>query len=94
MTSMYHIDLSPAAQRQLKKLLSSVRHAIIKQLDSLKSTPRPDGVKKLAGIDKLYRLRIGDYRVVYTINDKQRVILVVKIGDRKEVYRHLKNVKK
>ena len=93
MTSVYRIDLSPAAQRQLKKLSSSVRHSIIKQLDSLKSNPRPDGVKKLAGIEKLYRLRIGDYRVVYTINDKQLVILVVKIGDRKEVYRHLNQLK-
>jgi mRNA interferase RelE/StbE len=93
MTSVYRIDLSPAAQRQLKKLSSSVRHSIIKQLDSLKSNPRPDGVKKLAGIDKLYRLRMGDYRVVYTINDKQLVILVLKIGDRKEIYRHLNQLK-
>jgi mRNA interferase RelE/StbE len=58
-------------------------------LELLKANPKPDGVKKLAGMDNLYRIRSGDYRIVYTINNKALLIIVVKIGDRKEVYKNL-----
>lgn len=53
----------------------------------LQYNPRPQGVKKLAGETQLYRIRKGNYRIVYTFQDKELVVLVVKIGDRKEVYR-------
>jgi mRNA interferase RelE/StbE len=79
----YLILLAPPAERQLKAFAPPVR----KRLKSLQNNPRPQGVKKLAGEDDLYRLREGDYRIIYTIQDKDLVVLVVKIGDRKEVYR-------
>ena len=56
-------------------------------MKALRNDPRPTGVKKLAGKDDLYRIREGDYRIIYTIQARELVILVLKIGDRKEVYR-------
>ena len=83
----YTILLAPPAERQLKALIEPVQKRIVKRLRTLKDTPRPQGVKKLAGEENLYRIREGDYRIVYTIQDKKLIILVVKIGDRKEIYR-------
>ena len=83
----YSILLAPPAERQLKSLTESVQKRIVKRLRSLRENPRPQGVKKLAGEEDLYRIREGDYRIIYTIQDKELIVLVVKIGDRKEVYR-------
>ncbi len=83
----YSILLAPPAERQLKSLTDSVQKRIVKRLKSLRENPRPQGVKKLAGEEDLYRIREGDYRIIYTIQDKELIVLVVKIGDGKEVYR-------
>ncbi|ULA62803.1 MAG: Type II toxin-antitoxin system RelE/ParE family toxin [Nitrospira sp.] len=83
----YSILLAPPAERQLKALAEPAQKRIVKRLKSLRENPRPHGVKKLAGEEDLYRIREGDYRIVYTIQDKRLIVLVVKIGDRKEVYR-------
>jgi mRNA interferase RelE/StbE len=83
----YAILLAPPAERQLKAFAASIQKRIVKRLKSLHHDPRPQGVKKLAGEDALYPIREGSYRILYTIQDKQLVVLVVKIGDRKEVYR-------
>ena len=83
----YSILLAPPAERQLKALAEPTQKRIVKRLKSLRENPRPHGVKKLAGEEDLYRIREGNYRIVYTIQDKKLIVLVVKIGDRKEVYR-------
>jgi len=83
----YSILLAPPAERQLKSLTDSVQKRIAKRLKSLRENPRPQGVKKLAGEEDLYRIRDGDYRIIYTIQDKELIVLVVKIGNRKDVYR-------
>jgi mRNA interferase RelE/StbE len=83
----YSILLSPAAERQLEALAPAIQKRVVRRLLSLRENPRPQGVKKLAGENDLYRIREGDYRIVYTIRDKELIVLVVKIGDRKEVYR-------
>lgn len=83
----YSILLAPPAERQLKALTEPAQKRIVKRLRTLKDNPRPQGVKKLAGEEDLYRIREGDYRIIYTIQDKQLIALVVKIGDRKGVYR-------
>ena len=83
----YSILLAPPAERQLKALAEPAQKGIIKRLRTLKENPRPQGVKKLADADDLYRIREGDYRIIYTIRDKELIVLVVKIGDRKEIYR-------
>ncbi|MDF0666176.1 MAG: type II toxin-antitoxin system RelE/ParE family toxin [Nitrospira sp.] len=60
---------------------------MVKRLKSLRENPRPQGVKKLAGEADLHRTREADYRIIYTIKDMELIVLAVKIGDRKEVYR-------
>jgi mRNA interferase RelE/StbE len=55
-------------------------------IKSLADNPRPDGCKKLKGVDSVYRIRINDYRVVYSIIDQCLIIQVIKIGHRKEIY--------
>jgi mRNA interferase RelE/StbE len=84
---VYSILLAPPAERQLKSLTNSVQKRIVKQLKALRENPRPQGVKKLTGEEDLYRIREGNYRIIYTIQDKELIVLVVKIGARKEVYR-------
>jgi mRNA interferase RelE/StbE len=83
----YSILLSPPAERQLKSFAPAIQKRLIKRFKTLRENPRPQGVKKLAGEDDLYRIREGDYRIIYTIRDKELIVLVVKIGDRKDAYR-------
>ncbi|MBA3614044.1 MAG: type II toxin-antitoxin system RelE/ParE family toxin [Nitrospirales bacterium] len=83
----YSILLAPPAERQLKAFSQAVQKRLVKGLKRLQANPRPQGVKKLVGEDDLYRVREGDYRIIYTIRDKALIVLVLKIADRKEVYR-------
>lgn len=83
----YPILLAPPAERRLKALAEATQKRIVTRLKTLQHNPRPHGVKKLTGEDDFYRIREGTYRIIYTIRDKELVVLVVKIGDRKEVYR-------
>lgn len=84
---LYAVELRPAARRSLREFPRSDVVRLVAAIESLSANPRPRGVKKLAGIDNLYRIRVGDYRVVYQIHDDRLVILVVRIGHRREVYR-------
>ncbi len=83
----YSILLAPPAERQLRAFAPAVQKRLVKRMKTLRHNPRPQDVKKLAGEDDLYRIREGDYRIIYSIQDKELIVLVVKIGDRKEVYR-------
>ena len=83
----YSVLLSPPAERQLRSFPLAIQKRLVKRIKALQNDPRPPGVKKLAGKDDLYRIREGDYRIIYTIQARELVILVLKIGDRKEVYR-------
>jgi len=83
----YRIEFAPAATRQFKKLPRDVQVRISRKIDTLAETPRPDGVKKLEGEASLYRIRVGDYRVIYTIQDKLLLVLVLTLGKRADVYR-------
>ncbi|HJD60253.1 MAG TPA: type II toxin-antitoxin system RelE/ParE family toxin [Rickettsia endosymbiont of Omalisus fontisbellaquei] len=62
------------------------------KLEDLRTTPLPVGIKKLSGIDNLYRLRIENYRIIYQVEHKILLILVLKIGGRKEIYENLKSL--
>lgn len=83
----YAIQFTPAAARQLEKLATPIRRRISAAIDGLVDQPRPHGVTKLAGSDDLYRIRVGDYRIVYQIHDRQLVVVIVTIGHRSDVYR-------
>lgn len=81
----YRIEIATAAERQILKLEASVRRRIFKKLDALAINPRPVGVEKLTAVDA-YRVRVGDYRIIYDIEDEATTVVVHKVGDRKDVY--------
>lgn len=83
----YRIEFSPAAARQFRKYDRPIQERLQKTIDSLAAIPRPAGAKKLEGEKDLYRVRSGDYRVVYQIKDRILLVLVVRIGHRKDIYR-------
>lgn len=83
---MYQITFRSSAVKELRKLPDDYRKSISGAIDSLAHAPRPKGVKKMAGAHA-WRIRVGDYRVVYSIEDKQLIIQVIRIGHRREVYR-------
>jgi mRNA interferase RelE/StbE len=82
----YRIEVTPRARKDLKALPKRERQRVVEQIDALKADPRPTGCKKLKGREDFYRIRVGDYRVVYQIEDKVLLILIVRVGDRKEIY--------
>jgi mRNA interferase RelE/StbE len=86
---VYRIDLKLSARDSLAKIPQPHRQRIRKKIDRLAENPRPRGVEKLAGGDEFYRIRVGDYRVIYQIHDDVLLVLVVRIGGRGDVYRHL-----
>lgn len=88
-TSPYRIELTAAAIRQLSKLDPQARQRVVAAIDRLAVRPRPSGVKALTGHPGLLRIRIGDYRVVYTVRDGQLVVVVIAVAHRREVYRSM-----
>ncbi|RLE30257.1 MAG: type II toxin-antitoxin system RelE/ParE family toxin [Acidobacteria bacterium] len=84
----YSIEFTPAAQRQFKKLDRNTRRRIGRRIDALAENPRPDGVVKLTDVSpSLYRIREGDNRIVYAIEDSRLLVLVVRIAHRSDIYR-------
>jgi len=86
MPGTYRVEFTPAALRQLKKLPRNILKKVAHAIDNLESNPRPDGTKKLVAGDNLYRIRVGDYRIVYQINNKELIILFVRVRYRKDAY--------
>jgi mRNA interferase RelE/StbE len=82
----YTIQFKPSALRQLERLPLAIQQRIRPRVDALTFNPRPPGCKKLAGEEELYRIRVGDYRIIYEIHDRVLVVIVVKLGHRGGVY--------
>ncbi|MEA5512285.1 type II toxin-antitoxin system RelE/ParE family toxin [Crocosphaera sp. UHCC 0190] len=82
----YHIIIPKPVQKQLDELPQKQRKRMIADIRLLADTPRPNGVKKLKGYDNSYRIRIGNYRVIYRIQDKEMLILVLSCIHRKDAY--------
>jgi len=85
---MYKIELRRKAQRSLDKLPENDFTAIITEIKKLADTPRPKGVEKIKSAG-LWRIRQGDYRIVYSIDDSQKIVTILRIGHRREIYRSL-----
>ena len=83
----YQVAILPVALRQLNALDRDIRVRIRNRIDALADDPRPRGAKALQGDPGTLRLRVGDYRVLYRVEDRQLVVLVVTVGYRREVYR-------
>jgi mRNA interferase RelE/StbE len=82
----YRVILPKSVQKELDRLPDEVVRRILSRLTQLETDPRPADVKKLKGRDA-WRIRVGDYRVIYVIHDLQLEILVITIGHRREIYR-------
>ncbi len=83
----YRIIFRLSADRQLRRLPPVVQRRIVAGVETLASLPRPPGVVKLDGAENLWRIRIGDYRVVYEIHDDRLIVLVLRVAHRKDAYR-------
>lgn len=82
----YKIIYEKHALKELYKLPSKAVNQILKKIDSLAENPYQAGIRKLTDTDEVYRARAGNYRILYEINDGQLRIMIVKIGDRKDIY--------
>ncbi len=88
----YELEFTPAAFRDLEKLDPHIRGKVFTDIEKLQEDPRPHGVQKMETKEKLYRVYVGpgkNYRAIYQIRDGVLLILVVRVGDRKEVYRRV-----
>jgi len=82
----YRIEVAPAAVRQLRKLDPATRRRVQAAIELLAAQPRPSGAKKMAGGDGEWRVRTGDCRVVYEVQDEVLLVLVVAVGHRRDFY--------
>lgn len=85
--SKYTIEYSKSVKKDLRKIDKSSLKAIVEKIYSLVEEPRINGSIKLSGTRNLYRVRSGDYRIIYEIKNDVLIVLVVKVGHRKDVYR-------
>jgi mRNA interferase RelE/StbE len=85
----YAIEFVPSAAKEFAKLPKKERQRVGETIDDLAEQPRPRGAEKLAGVDA-WRVRVGDYRIVYEVRDRTLVVLVLAIGHRREIYKRLK----
>ena len=86
---VYRVDIDESVLRYLSRLPQKTQRQIAKKIDSLAVNPRPQDTKLLRGQKDLYRIRSGDYRILYTIHEDEVYVYVIGIGHRKDVYRKL-----
>ncbi|MEH2377466.1 MAG: type II toxin-antitoxin system RelE/ParE family toxin [Nostoc sp.] len=84
---IYQVQISKKASKQLKQLPVDIQERLESKIQQLAEDPRPDGVGKLKNGENRYRIRVGDYRILYDIYDDVLVVTVVRVGHRREVYR-------
>ncbi len=83
----YSVTFKRSAGRELARLREPKRTKVLQAIGALRSDPRPHGSIKLKGSSDAYRIRVGDHRVLYTIEDEIRIVTIEQVGDRKDVYR-------
>jgi mRNA interferase RelE/StbE len=85
--SLYAVSFRRSAEKDLRKLDGVTQRRVLKAVEGLAREPRPSGCRKLEGGEDAYRIRVGDYRVIYTIEDLVRVVAIERVRHRREVYR-------
>jgi mRNA interferase RelE/StbE len=83
----YSVIYQASAEAALRKLPREIQIRVLRKIDQLAVNPFPPGTERLSAAIDLWRIRIGDYRVVYTVERKELLVLVLKVGHRREVYR-------
>ena len=86
---MYQVKVAEEAAKFIRKQDKRIQRQIISSIRELAQNPRPQGCKKLQGYKELYRIRSGNYRIVYNIKEKMLLVFVVRVSHRKDIYRHL-----
>lgn len=84
---MYAVEFTSAAARQVRKLSRPAQVRVLGAIELLGTDPRPPGARKLAGEATAWRMRVGEYRVIYDVFDRSLIVTVVRVGHRREVYR-------
>lgn len=87
MSDGYSVVIEPAAWDAIMRLPRRDQERVLTAIEGLEISPRPSGVKKLEGAHNLYRVRSGDYRIIYSIEDGQLVVIIIKVGNRRDVYK-------
>jgi mRNA interferase RelE/StbE len=82
----YAVEIKPPVRKELEALSDSMLGRVVRKLESLADNPRPDGCRKLKGYRDQWRVRVGDWRVVYVINDTAKLVSVTRVAHRREVY--------
>jgi mRNA interferase RelE/StbE len=83
----YNVELTRTAEKQLRRIAKRDRSRLVEAICGLADAPRPKGARKLRGYDDVYRIRVGRYRVVYEVFDDRVVVIVLKVGHRKDIYK-------
>jgi mRNA interferase RelE/StbE len=83
----HKVEFVASAAKEFRALESTIKRRVMMAIEKLQSDPRPKGVRKLRGHERLYRIRVGSYRVVYEIDDQAKLIRVTRVRHRREVYR-------
>ena len=81
----YEVRIVHSAEKEMDRLPTAVHARLSKRILSLEDNPRPRGIKKLRGRQE-YRLRVGDYRILYVIDDRKHTVIILAVGHRREVY--------
>jgi mRNA interferase RelE/StbE len=84
--SDYSVEIKPSARKELEELPDNVLARVLRKIEILRPTPRPAGCKKLKGYKDQWRVRVGDWRVVYIIDDTAKLVSITRIAHRREVY--------
>jgi mRNA interferase RelE/StbE len=84
---VYEVYLERSAENDLKRLPTSIFHRIIPQIKTLTENARPSGCRKITGSKNDWRIRIGDYRIIYEIDEKAKAVRIIRVRHRREVYR-------
>ena len=82
----YRVFIPKSVHKQLNKLPASVSDSVVSKLSSLQENPRPNGSLKMQGSEG-WRIRLGDYRIIYDIDDKEKAVVIRRVGHRREIYR-------
>jgi mRNA interferase RelE/StbE len=82
----YRVEITASAERALTRLPKADRVRVARAIVGLAAVPRPSGCRRLKGHDDTYRIRVGVYRVIYSIEDRRVVVVVLKVGHRKHIY--------
>lgn len=85
----YRISFKPSVEKDLRRLLPSVRERVADRIEELVNDPFPRGATKLAGAEHLWRIRVGDYRVIYEVDQNDQVVVVYYVRHRRDAYRIL-----